>query len=383
MARKKSILKAKEPIRIRQKALSNGNKSIYLDIYSNGARCYEFLRLYIIPETDAAARAANEATMQAANAIKAQRILELTNKTAGIKSTAANGKLLLLDYMRIHRQNQLKRGYKGLRQIDFTIKLLEAYRGAAVRMQDVDKAFCMGFLQYLTTGYITPKYNRPLKKVTAQNYYRCFNCALNAAVRAEIIAENPFNKIASTEKIHVPESKRQYLTAEEIVLMEKNPCKSAAVKQAYLFSCFCGLRISDIENLTWGDIVETGGKVRIEKVMKKTQQPLYLPLNLQAQKYLPHRGASDTAARVFCGLPSQAYTNILLQEWGRNAGITKHLTFHTARHTFATLSLTAGADLYTTSKLLGHADISTTQIYAKIVNEKKEEAVNLLDKLFE
>ena len=64
------------------------------------------------------------------------------------------------------------------------------------------------------------------------------------------------------------------------------------------------------------------------------------------------------------------------------AGIKKHLTFHTARHTFATMGITLGVDIYTMSKMLGHSDIATTQIYAKLVDSKKLEAVNLIDKFF-
>lgn len=59
------------------------------------------------------------------------------------------------------------------------------------------------------------------------------------------------------------------------------------------------------------------------------------------------------------------------------------ITFHCARHTFATMMLTLGADLYTTSKLLGHADVKMTQVYAKIINQKKDDAVNLVNGLFD
>ena len=75
--------------------------------------------------------------------------------------------------------------------------------------------------------------------------------------------------------------------------------------------------------------------------------------------------------------------NKLLKTWAQKAGISKHISFCTARHTFATMMLTLGADIYTTSQLLGHTDIRTTQIYAKIVNRKKDEAINLVNGLFE
>ena len=81
-------------------------------------------------------------------------------------------------------------------------------------------------------------------------------------------------------------------------------------------------------------------------------------------------------------LPHSTTLGRVIDRWAKEAGITKHVTFHCARHTFATLELTMGADLYTVSKLLGHTSVSTTQIYAKIVDQKKKEAVNLLNDLF-
>ena len=116
--------------------------------------------------------------------------------------------------------------------------------------------------------------------------------------------------------------------------------------------------------------------------MKKTREPLYLPLNKQALSYLPVRGLAASTDVVFKTLPELAYVNKHLKTWAAAAGITKNVSFHISRHTFATTSLTLGADLYTTSKLLGHASIQTTQIYAKIVNSKKDEAVALFDTAF-
>ena len=78
----------KEPVRVRYKTLSDGSQSVYLDIYRDGKRQYEFLKLYLIPETNAAAKAQNKATLAAVNTIKSQRIIELTNGVAGLKNTS-------------------------------------------------------------------------------------------------------------------------------------------------------------------------------------------------------------------------------------------------------------------------------------------------------
>ena len=85
---------------------------------------------------------------------------------------------------------------------------------------------------------------------------------------------------------------------------------------------------------------------------------------------------------VFSDLPADTTINSDLKKWAKEAGITKSVCFHVARHTFATLSLEGGVGLAEVSALLGHQNIRTTQIYAKVVDKKKVEAVNLLDKMF-
>ena len=100
----------------------------------------------------------------------------------------------------------------------------------------------------------------------------------------------------------------------------------------------------------------------------------------EALKWMPEREDKAADDHVF-SLPSNI--NQYLKPWAEAAGITKRFTFHTARHTFATMMLTLGADLYTVSKLLGHTSVRMTQVYAKIINQKKDEAVNLVNGLFD
>ena len=380
MPRVRKPAKVKEPIRLRMKELADGSKSLYLDIYRNGKRSYEYLKMYIIPETDDNARKRNAATMTAANTIKSRRIIELTNGEAGIKRTDDKKAVLLLNWMNTYMDNQLKRGKKDGHQIKVAIQILKEYAGERITMDQVDKTFCQGYIDYLLTGY-RPQ-GKPVSKFTAQNYYRVLNGALNAAVRADVVKLNPFTKIGNSDKIHRPESKREYMTIEELRALIATPMKNESVKQAYLFSCFCGLRISDIIGLKWGNVYVDNGQYRLEVVMQKTKEPIYLPLSPEALRWMPERGDKFAEDAVF-DLPSTTYINILLKPWAKAAGIDKKFSFHTARHTFATMMLTLGADLYTTSKLLGHTDVKMTQVYAKIVNRKKDEAVNLVNGLFD
>lgn len=380
MARPRKINKAKEPIRLRMKNLSNGNKSLYLDIYRDGKRSYEYLKMYLIPETDYNAKKQNQATLTAANVIKSKRIIEMINSEAGIKQEADIPKVFLLDWMETYMDNQAKRGKKNISQIKKAIDILKAYGAETVTMDMIDKPFCQGYINYLTTEY-HPK-GKTVSNFTIHTYYQAVNGALNAAVRADILRENPFNKIDSSEKIHKPESKREYMTIDEVRSLIRTPMSNEAVKGAYLFSCFCGLRISDIKGLTWENVYCDSEQYRLKVMMQKTKSPLYLPLSSEALKWLPERGNKSCKEKVF-KLPSSAMINKLLKTWAQKAGISKHISFCTARHTFATMMLTLGADIYTTSQLLGHTDIRTTQIYAKIVNRKKDEAINLVNGLFE
>ncbi len=380
MPRVRKPAKVKEPIRLRMKELANGSKSLYLDIYRDGKRSYEYLKMYIIPETDDNARRQNAATMTAVNTIKSRRIIELTNGEAGIKRAEDKEAVLLQDWMNSYMENQQKRGKKDGHQIKVAIQILREYAGERVTMELVDKAFCQGYIDYLLMEY-RPQ-GKPVSKFTAQNYYRVLNGALNAAVRADVIKLNPFTKIGNSDKIRRPESKREYMTIEELRALIATPMKNEMVKQAYLFSCFCGLRISDIIGLKWGNVYVDNGQYRLEVVMQKTKEPIYLPLSPEALRWMPERGDKSSEDAVF-DLPSVTHVNILLKPWAKAAGIDKRFSFHTARHTFATMMLTLGADLYTTSKLLGHTDVKMTQVYAKIINRKKDEAVNLVNGLFD
>ena len=221
---------------------------------------------------------------------------------------------------------------------------------------------------------------KPIAASTRNTYYQIFNGALNAAVRAKRLIRNPFNEMEKSEKPKMPESVRSYMTIDEVRALIATPMKNEMVKNAYLFSCFCGLRISDVKGLKWKDVFVDGGQYRLAVSMQKTKEPIYLPLSPEALKWMPERGDKTSDDPVF-DLPTTV--NTLIKPWAKAAGISKRFTFHTARHTFATMILTLGADLYTVSKLLGHVDVKMTQVYAKIINKKKDEAVNLTNGLFD
>lgn len=375
--------KLKEPVKVRTKKLADGSESYYLDIYVDGKRQYEFLKLYRLPEINARIKEQNRATLAAVETIKSKRIIELTNNKAGLKNTSGRSKMLLSDWMRTFYEEQKRRGVRGVRLLGTVTNLISTYIGKnKVRMGDIDKDFCVAFIHWLQSEYKTT-WGNPLSPKSMSDYVGYFSTALNAAVRADIIPENPFMSLTPTERIKVPESKREFLTVDEIKTLIATECPRDDVKRAYLFACYCGLRLSDVYALRWRDLSKDGEQWRASVVMQKTTTPIFLPLSSQAMKWLPERGNAPEDGKVFDGLIAEPNINKVLAKWVKAAGISKKITYHTSRHTFATMMLTLGADLYTTSKLLGHSNVKTTQIYAKIVDSKKVEAVNLVDGVFD
>lgn len=371
MTQAKNLLRTKEPVKLRAKKLVNGNLSLYLDSYIDGSRKYEFLRLYLIPEKSRIDRTKNDNTLRIAEIIRAKRILDIQYSSHGLTNPSANSRILLLEWMRQFadkkRLNGRSQAYYDL--IIKTIRHLKLYRGDCVTMKQVTKEYCLGFIEYLK--------NQPIAGSTMACYFRCLNCGLNAAVKDDVISENPIAKIPLDERIKIPDSSREYLTRDEIIRLVHAPCSHPQIKMAYLFGCMCALRLSDIRSLRWRDIQRDGNQWRASVIMVKTRRTLWLPLSDEAVRWLPQRGNACDDELIF-SLPGDGYLNKLLKEWVKKSGINKHITFHTSRHTHATMLLSLGVDLYTVSKLLGHSQIKTTQIYAKVIDRKKDEAVNMI-----
>ena len=380
MARKTSAKNTKEPVRLREKELANGVRSLYLDIYVNGKRSYEFLKLYLIPETNPQAKVQNENTMRAANTIKLNRILEITNNKAGLKNTSIRAKMLLKDWMETFRQAQEQKGVKDQKLIHNTVHALTAYN-INVAMRDVNRDYIIGLTNFLRNDYRSPR-GKKLKDYSVINYLGCLRNALNMAVREDVIADNPIMKLSAQDKVKAPESQREFLTIEEVQQLEATESPYPHIKQAFLFACYTGLRCSDVRSITWGKIVKDGEKYRLHTVMFKTKRPFYIPLSKKAMQWMPERGDKTDDELIFENIPVQVNTKLYLQPWLDKAGITKPITFHCSRHTFGTMMLTLGADIYTTSKLMGHTKVEVTQIYAKIINKKKDDAVSLIDQAF-
>ena len=395
MAKQKQTVKLKEPVRIRFKQLSNGNQSIYLEYYTGdvirkenyvgGKRKYEFLKLYLIPERTREDKAKNEATLALAKAIQSRRIVEVQNDAHGFQNTNKS-RVNLLDYLENIGKQSAEQGSRNYaRTVLNTVRALRLFRGDYIAFRDVDKEFISEFTDYLrqmpkASKYGVLKTGGRLSNNSVVSYYGTLRTAINRAYKEGIITVNPTKEFDFASKVRQEPSRREYLTLDELKTLINTECRHEIVKRAFLFSCLCGLRVSDIRKLRWCDLQRSSGRVRIEITVQKTKEPLYLPISDEALKWLPERGEANGSDFIF-PLTHEGTVNDTLQHWAKVAGITKHISFHVSRHTHATMMLTLGADLYTVSKLLGHKNIATTQIYAKIVDKKKEEAIGLIPNL--
>lgn len=389
----KRHLKLKEPIKLRYKKLQNGNFSLYLDIYHQGQRTYHFLRLYIIPEIDDHSKNQNLETMRQAFLIKSQKTIEFL-KQASLLSEKEQGKgkskeVFLLDFVQKFADERKKpeaEKQHGRYATIITLKRhLENFGAKKTLLSQTNVDFVKGFIDYLHHATDMRNHKGEPKKLSESTIYLKY-CILRSilieATKKKLIQENPFTILPANYRLKRPDSSRCYLTKKELTKVIQHPCHIAQLKEAFLFSCFTGLRKSDILELKWEEIIKENNKHYINKKIKKTQRWLKIPLSSQALQWLPPRPHSAQGI-VFSTLAHAALPKNLKNWLSQIKSIKKDITFHTARHTFATLELSLGASLYTVSCLLGHKSITTTQIYAKVVDKDKEQAINLLDKKFQ
>lgn len=258
----------------------------------------------------------------------------------------------------------------------YVFKHIVAFGGRDIDIEDVDTRFVKRFADWLVD-------TRGVAPTTAKMYLHKLHAVLGEAKEYGYIKEMPsinikkiFPKAQSKEK--------QYLTVEELKRLSRTPCGNEVLKNAFLFSCYTGLRLSDIETLTWEDVRETQGIHVLEKKQQKTDRVVRVPLCDEAIEILDTILLDDLydaeTYRVF-PLPSRTAIGLCLNNWVKRARIDKHISFHSARVTFATMLLQAGVDIAVVSRLCGHSNISITMIYAKMTETTYINSVNKLNEI--
>ncbi len=254
-----------------------------------------------------------------------------------------------------------------------TLKKITAFSGGFVSFGELDKDWLEEFKDFLLN-------DGAISQNTAHLYFGVVRYAIKWAWKKGFIKENFVGKVDSIEKEDI---QHHFLASEGVEALYSAPCKNEMVKQAFLFGCFSGLRLSDVELLTWEKISLVNGAPFIKFQQKKTGKWEDCPIPEQAVKILMEvkklhpAFAPDGDERVFI-LPNRSLITQVLHLWGAKAGLTWNLHFHASRHTMATMMLSSGSDIYEVNKQLGHKHIGTTQTYCRLLDEKRIEAVNRL-----
>lgn len=364
-----------------RKQTKNGKIHLYLEVYygsyvdDNGKRKYNRERtsldlyLYDNPKSQEE-KNHNKEVHKIASQIRAKTELDHHNGKYGFKSSFIK-RTDFIEYFKkiVSTKNTSKNTYGSW---DSTLKHLTAFAGSKISFSEIDQNKCEAFKDYLVN--FKKNSGGSLASSTIASYFSKFRASLNQALKDGLINSNPASGVTCPRDQGKP---IVYLELHELKELAKVDCRYDVLKRAFLFSCYTGLRWSDTQKLKWDNIhLLSDGGLKMSFSQKKTKENQWLYISPQAIKYMGQK--QEGSIPVFKGLKYSSYMNVELTRWAMRAGISKHVTFHVSRHTFAVLQLEYGTDIYTLKELMGHKNLKNTEVYAKVVDTKKKVAANVI-----
>lgn len=365
-------------VKLRQKPISDGRQTLYLDIYppiihpeTGKPTRRDFLGLYLLDKPKSPTdKLHNKETLQLAENIKAKRQLEIQSGNYGFLVSKKEPVSFLEFYKSL--RDKVKSDSSNFANWHHSYSTFEAFAKRNSSMDKIDEDFCNDYREHLLTAHINKTHKKTLGQNTACIYFEKFKTVLREAYKLELIKKDINAKVKAIPRV---DSHREYLSLEELQLLSQTSCSLPVLKIAGLFSALTGLRFSDLKKLVWSELKYSQAEgYYISFRQKKTKGIETLPISEQAYQLLGDRGEPEES--VFSNLNYHGGFTMHLERWIKATGITKKISFHSFRHTFATLQLSLGTDIYTVSKMLGHRELKTTQIYAKIIDKSKREAAN-------
>lgn len=298
-----------------------------------------------------------------------------TNIDQEIADKKTKGEVNFIDYFEKVAEKRHKKGSKSIIiNWDRMHELLKIYSDdKPLPFSKINLRLMESVKEFLLTAPQSGNKKGIISQNTASTYFSIFKAAVHQAFIDGYI---DVDIAAKVKGIPEEESRREHLTIEELNILAATPCDYPILKRAALFSALTGLRHCDIKKMKWQELSKEGEHYRVNFTQKKTKGVEYMPISEQA--YLICGEPRDPDQLVFEGLQDPSWINTPVKRWIESSGIKKHITFHCFRHSFATNQLTEGTDLYTVSKMLGHTNVKTTQIYAKVVDAKKEKAADAI-----
>lgn len=369
-------------VTVRKKKIANNKYSLYLDYYppiinpnSGKETRREFLKLKIHanPKTDVD-KIHNKETIEFAELIRSKRLIQLRDKEYGFKENVSMHVNFVAFYEVIIEEYLNKGSYNNYLSWKASVKYFKECFGNNLSTHQLSLMHIKKYREFLLTTKNLRTKKGKLARNTASSYYKKFIHVLKEAYKQNL---TDVNLSLHAEYIKEEETHREYLTEEELSILWKSPIKKDIIKHMAFFSSLTGLRFVDIENLHW------------EKVYNDKHQGYYVQLKEKKTSNVFNHPISETAYNLLALQPTRKgkifygikYSQIVrpLKKWIEDSGINKKISFHNFRHSYATLQLANGTDIYTVSKLLGHKNVSTTQIYTKVMDENKIKAANRIN----
>lgn len=357
-------------VTLRTRPLKNGMLSYYLDYYP-GYRDQETMKsirheglniyIYANPKNERE-RNFNATMSEKAEAIRCRRFESIVND----RYDFFDRHKLKADFLEYYRKQLRKHDQKW----EFVYHHFYNFVHGKCTFEEIDIDLCNKFREYLLNAKQLRRDGR-ISKNSASGYWSTFRGLLKILYRNQLIKTNINDFL---DKIETEDTPKDYLSVEELYKLAETPCKKPILKTAALFSCLTSLRISDILSLQWHEIVDfaAGGKC-VHTITQKTKTEDIIPISDEALQLIGY--SPEKTGLVFKGL-KRSWTQHPMKEWIRKAGITKNITFHSYRRTYATLQGAAGTDIRTIQSNMAHKSITTTQRYMKVVDSNKREASN-------
>lgn len=355
-------------VKLRKRKIANDMLSLYLDYYP-GIRDKvtmkiirrEYLGIYIYanPKTKSQ-KALNKSLLEKAETIRCQRYESVVSERYDLFDQTTSKRDFLAYYKRILDNKNVK--------WQFVYQHFVKFVDGHCTCGEVDLDLCRRFREYLISAK-SMRTGKVINQNSAAGYWSTFRGFLNIAFADRMIQTNPNDFL---ERIDPVPTQKDSLTLPELRKLSNTPCKEEIIRRASLFSCMTGLRRSDIRNLDWDNVSEyADGGLYLDFISEKTKKRNYVPISKETFNLIAPRGKG----KVFPGLTKEML-NHPLKKWIKSAGITKNITFHSFRHTYASLQIELGTDLYTVQHLLAHSDAGTTQRYARHADPKSREAAD-------
>ncbi|MBT2620610.1 site-specific integrase [Chryseobacterium sp. ISL-6] len=359
-------------VTLRKKTISKGRQTLYLDIYppiiaidTGKLKRRFYLKIYIYSKAkNELEKEHNRETLALAEHIRAKRQLDIQNR----KYEFLSDSIYESNFVDFYDEMVKKKDGTNYHNWRMSLVYFKEFAGVIFPFSSLNERFCEKFSEYLLSSPAVGRAKRKIKHNTAVSYFAKFKATLKRAYKLGYLTKDLGHIV---DGITPKDTRREFLSMDELQNLADSPCKSLLVKRAGLFSALTGFRFCDVKKLRWNEIRGKKGDYYIFYDQKKTETVEYYPASDQAIELLGEFGNEEDL--VFEGLK---YTDVdnLLSDWLLNASIKRHFTFHCFRHTFATLQIASGTSIYTVSKMLGHKSVKTTEIYAKIVDNLKKDA---------